>query len=163
MSDSVRPHRRKPTRLPRPWDSPGKNTGMGFYCLLRNSSGGNVKWSDIRYILKAEYLPEFYLLFQLPYKHAILEPVKATGSTCQVFHSHVFEHTLSLWLDTACLNYYSRVKNLQKYLFFCKVFLHSLCISTALCTISTIIFIASETSNFLNACLHQQILGSSGA
>ena len=23
MSDSVRPHRRQPTRLPRPWDSPG--------------------------------------------------------------------------------------------------------------------------------------------
>ena len=29
MSDSVRPHRRKPTRLPRPWDPPGKNTGVG--------------------------------------------------------------------------------------------------------------------------------------
>ena len=27
MSDSVRPHRQQPTRLPRPWDSPGKNTG----------------------------------------------------------------------------------------------------------------------------------------
>ena len=27
--DSVRPHRRQPTRLPRPWDSPGKNTGVG--------------------------------------------------------------------------------------------------------------------------------------
>ena len=27
-SDSVRPHRRQPTRLPRPWDSPGKNTGV---------------------------------------------------------------------------------------------------------------------------------------
>ena len=26
VSDSVRPHRRKPTRLPHPWDSPGKNT-----------------------------------------------------------------------------------------------------------------------------------------
>ena len=26
---SVRPHRRQPTRLPRPWDSPGKNTGVG--------------------------------------------------------------------------------------------------------------------------------------
>ena len=25
MSDSVRPHRRQPARLPRPWDSPGKN------------------------------------------------------------------------------------------------------------------------------------------
>ena len=29
MSDSVRPHRRQPTRLPRPWGSPGKNTGVG--------------------------------------------------------------------------------------------------------------------------------------
>ena len=29
MSDSVRPHRRQPTRLPHPWDSPGKNTGVG--------------------------------------------------------------------------------------------------------------------------------------
>ena len=29
MSDSVQPHRQQPTRLPRPWDSPGKNTGVG--------------------------------------------------------------------------------------------------------------------------------------
>ena len=29
MSDSVWPHRRQPNRLPRPWDSPGKNTGVG--------------------------------------------------------------------------------------------------------------------------------------
>ena len=35
MSDSVRPHRRQPTRLPRPWDSPGKNTGVGCYFLLQ--------------------------------------------------------------------------------------------------------------------------------
>ena len=34
MSDSVRPHRRQPTRLPRPWDSPGKNTGVGCHFLL---------------------------------------------------------------------------------------------------------------------------------
>ena len=34
MSNSVRPHRWQPTRLPRPWDSPGKNTGVGSYCLL---------------------------------------------------------------------------------------------------------------------------------
>ena len=27
MSDSVWPHKRQPTRLPHPWDSPGKNTG----------------------------------------------------------------------------------------------------------------------------------------
>ena len=36
MSDSVRPHRRQPTRLPRPWDSPGKNTGVGCYFLLQS-------------------------------------------------------------------------------------------------------------------------------
>ena len=29
--DSVRPPRRLPTRLPRPWDSPGKNTGVGCH------------------------------------------------------------------------------------------------------------------------------------
>ena len=35
MSDSVRPHRRQLTRLPRPWDSPGKNTGVGCHFLLQ--------------------------------------------------------------------------------------------------------------------------------
>ena len=35
MSDSVQPHRRQPTRLLRPWDSPGKNTGGGCHCLLQ--------------------------------------------------------------------------------------------------------------------------------
>ena len=32
---SVWPHRRQPTRLPRPWDSPGKNTGVGCHFLLQ--------------------------------------------------------------------------------------------------------------------------------
>ena len=35
VSDSVRPHRRQPTRLPRPWDAPGKNTGVGCHFLLQ--------------------------------------------------------------------------------------------------------------------------------
>ena len=35
LSDSVRPHRQQPTRLPRPWDSPGKNTGVGCHFLLQ--------------------------------------------------------------------------------------------------------------------------------
>ena len=35
MSDSVRPHRRQPTRLPCPRDSPGKNTGVGCHFLLQ--------------------------------------------------------------------------------------------------------------------------------
>ena len=36
MSDSVRPHRRQPTRLPRPWDSPGENTGVSCHFLLQS-------------------------------------------------------------------------------------------------------------------------------
>ena len=35
MSDSVRPHRQQPTRIPHPWDSPGKNTGVGCHFLLQ--------------------------------------------------------------------------------------------------------------------------------
>ena len=35
MSDPVPPHRQQPTRLPRPWDSPGKNTGVGCHFLLQ--------------------------------------------------------------------------------------------------------------------------------
>ena len=35
MSDSVRPHGRQPTRLPCPWDSPGKNTGVGCHFLFQ--------------------------------------------------------------------------------------------------------------------------------
>ena len=35
LSDSVRPHKWQPTRLPCPWDSPGKNTGLGCHFLLQ--------------------------------------------------------------------------------------------------------------------------------
>ena len=35
MSDSVRPHRRQAIRLSGPWDSPGKNTGVGCHFLLQ--------------------------------------------------------------------------------------------------------------------------------
>ena len=35
MSDSVRPRGLQPTRFLRPWDSPGKNTGVGCHLLLQ--------------------------------------------------------------------------------------------------------------------------------
>src|SRR5574337_1074744 len=38
-SVAVRPHRRQPTRLPRPWDSLGKNTGLGCHFLLQCMKG----------------------------------------------------------------------------------------------------------------------------
>ena len=45
MSDSARPHRRQPTKLPHPWDSPGKNTGVGCHFLLQgifSTQGSNL-------------------------------------------------------------------------------------------------------------------------
>ena len=46
MSDSVWPHRRQPTRLPRPWDSPGKNTsGLPFPSPMHESE--KWKWSCV--------------------------------------------------------------------------------------------------------------------
>ena len=36
MSDSLRPHGLQPSRLLHPWDFPGKNTGVGCHCLLRD-------------------------------------------------------------------------------------------------------------------------------
>ena len=47
MSDSVRPHRRQPTRLPRPWDSPGKNTGVGPHFLLQCRKVNNIIVSTV--------------------------------------------------------------------------------------------------------------------
>ena len=35
VSNSVRSHRQQPIRLHRPWDSPGKNTGVGCHFLLQ--------------------------------------------------------------------------------------------------------------------------------
>ena len=35
VSDSVQPQRQQPTRLRHPWDSPGKNTGVGSHFLLQ--------------------------------------------------------------------------------------------------------------------------------
>ena len=34
VSDSLRPHGLQPTRLLRPWDFPGRSTGVGCHCLL---------------------------------------------------------------------------------------------------------------------------------
>ena len=43
VSDSWRPHGPQPTRLLRPWDFPGKSTGMGCHCLLREQDPRDAK------------------------------------------------------------------------------------------------------------------------
>ena len=71
---TLQPHRQQPTRLPRPWDSPGKNTGMGCHFLrqcmkvksesevaqscptLRDPMGCNLLGSSIHGIFQARVL-----------------------------------------------------------------------------------------------------------
>ena len=54
MSDSVRPHRGQPTRLPSPWDSPGKNTGVGCHFLLQYADDSTLmaeSEEELKYLL----------------------------------------------------------------------------------------------------------------
>ena len=44
MSNSQRPHGLQPTRLLHPWEFPGKSTGVGCHCLLRDFTLSTVKW-----------------------------------------------------------------------------------------------------------------------
>ena len=53
VSDSVQPHRWQPTRLPHPWDSPGKNTGVGCHFLLQAYFKGTFIQTQI-FILRLE-------------------------------------------------------------------------------------------------------------
>ena len=48
MSDSVRPYRWQLTRLPCPWDSPGKSTGVGCHCLLQMVDYYGIKQENVQ-------------------------------------------------------------------------------------------------------------------
>src|SRR5574341_901237 len=86
MSDSVRPHRRWPTRLPRPWDSPGKNTGVGCHFLLQCMKGKVKSLSRVRLLVTpwtaAYQAPpsmgfsrqEYWSGVPLPSTHQLIDP-----------------------------------------------------------------------------------------
>jgi len=81
VSDSVRPHRWQPTRLPRPWDSPGKNRGMGCHFLLQTI-----------FILKPK--PSHGSLKLKP----IMNPNKAPNSRLRYKKVTTYQiHTVSTW------------------------------------------------------------------
>ena len=63
MSDSVLPHRQQPTRLPHPWDSLGKNTGVGCHFLLqcmKVKSESEVAYRKIKESGFTEIIPLIY-------------------------------------------------------------------------------------------------------
>ena len=71
MSNYVRPHRWQPTRLPRPWDSPGKNTGVGCHCLLQCMKGKSE--SEVAQSCPTLCDPMNHSTAGLPVHHQLLE------------------------------------------------------------------------------------------
>ena len=104
MSDSVRPHRRQPTRLRPSWDSPGKNTGVGCYFLLQcmklKSESEVAQWcltlcnpmdcslpgSSIRGIFQARVLEWVAIAFSKKVKVKSLSSVRLFATLWAVAH-----------------------------------------------------------------------------
>ena len=102
MSDSVQPHRQQPTRSPRPWDSPGKNTGVGCHFLLqcmkvkresevaqscptlRDPMDFSLPGSSIRGIFQARVLEWGAVAFSLKVTTLSLSFVSAPAPSCKV-------------------------------------------------------------------------------
>ena len=64
MSDSLQPHGLQPARLLCPWNSPGKNTGVGCHALLQGifpTQGANSNLSLISPALARKY---FYVVYK---------------------------------------------------------------------------------------------------
>ena len=57
VSDSLQPHGLEPTRLLCPWDSPGKNTGVGGHALLPAGGLPNPGMEPGSPALQADSLP----------------------------------------------------------------------------------------------------------
>ena len=71
ISDSSRPHGLQPTRLLRPWDFPGKSTGVGCHCLLREKAKEESKYRCI--------LSRLPLRQQSPNPRSIYPPPRSEG------------------------------------------------------------------------------------
>ena len=78
VSDSVRPHRQQPTRLLRPWDSPGKDTGVGCHLLLQCMK--SEKWKGSRSVVSDSLQPPGMQPTRL--LHPWDFPGKSTGVGC---------------------------------------------------------------------------------
>ena len=100
VSDSVRPHRRQPTRLPRPWDSPGKNTGVSCHFLLQCMKMKSE--SEV-----AQLCPTQWSHGQQPTR--LLHPWKFPGKSSKVGRQCLLQETtqmsLNRWIVKLCCIY----------------------------------------------------------
>ena len=76
VSDSVRPHRRQPTRLPGPWDSPGKNTGVDCHFLLQCMKVKSENWKRSRSVVSDSTRPQGLQPMRRPHRR---QPTRLPG------------------------------------------------------------------------------------
>ena len=77
VSDPVPPHRWQPIRLPRPWDSPGKNTGVG--CISFSNAW---KWS--RSVVSRLFMTVWIAAYQAPLSVGFSKQEYWSGSTIAI-------------------------------------------------------------------------------
>ena len=124
MSNSVQPHRWKPPRLPRPWDPPGKNTGVGCHFLLQcmkveNESEvaqscptlSSLPGSSIHGILQARVLEWGAIAFSRLQSTGPQRDGYAwvTKCTCTHTHARAYTHTHTPYSLRNCMIGYSIV------------------------------------------------------
>ena len=143
MSDSMRPHRQQSTRLPCPWDSPGKNTGVGCHFLLQcmkvksesevaqscltlsNPMDCSLPDSSIRGIFQARVLEWGAIAFS----SVILEPIKIQSATVSTVFPPICHEVMGLdamilvfWMlsfkPTFSLSTFTFIKRLFSFLHF---------------------------------------------
>ena len=83
VSDSSRPHGLQPTRLLHPWDCPGKSTGVGCHCLLRQSLLREHKWVQPLWKSTWHYLTKSACAFLRP-----SNPLKSIRPRVTLAHVH---------------------------------------------------------------------------
>ena len=135
MSNSVWPQGQQPTRLPRPWDSPGKNTGVGchflFQCMkvksesefARGHTNSLELWLDgSRNLMISEFCvqpnllqtPRGHISYSLPSNHQkLLRLLKLSkeDSVCYRFTSWSLDPKSSYILLRPAFNKYKYLKN----------------------------------------------------
>ena len=88
MSDSLLSHGLQPTRLLCPWDSPGKNTGVGCHALLQGifpTQGSNPDFPHCRWILyhlSHQGSPRILEQLAYPFTRGTSQSCNRTGVSC---------------------------------------------------------------------------------
>jgi len=106
ISDSSRPHGLQPTRLLRPWDFPGKGTGVGRHCLLHYELRYRIKTLAIHCGIKFHLFSPCFLPSSLPLP--IRENTNPLGrEKRQLLFIFSLPHMFKFWLPHSRLWGYS--------------------------------------------------------